>query len=73
MNQKEVELELAQKLFNGEFKKEDKDEAARRKLPVKTEIRVQSDVDPVAEETKQYRKMAKEVDDRYDKVGRRNP
>ncbi|PZE19488.1 hypothetical protein [Paenibacillus xerothermodurans] len=60
-----VEEQLAQRLTEGEMNAEDAEEAARRRLPVKTEIRIQAEIDPVVEETRRYRKMASEVDDRY--------
>jgi hypothetical protein len=43
------------------------DEAVKR-LPPRWEIRIQAERDPIAEETKAYRAMATEIDDRYDKI-----
>lgn len=65
MSQKEIEEELAQTLSEGDLIEVDTMETARRKLPAKTEIRVQAPIDPIVSETKQYRRMAKEVDERY--------
>ncbi|UJF32372.1 hypothetical protein [Paenibacillus hexagrammi] len=37
---------------------------------MKTEIRIQAEVDPVLEETKRFRELADEVDTRYEKYDR---
>ncbi|MFC5452917.1 hypothetical protein [Paenibacillus aestuarii] len=63
----EFEEQLIRKLTEGEIAQEDTEEEARKRLPMKSEFRIQAQVDPVQEETKQYRKMADEIDDRYDK------
>ncbi|MDF2961129.1 MAG: hypothetical protein K0S39_2864 [Paenibacillus sp.] len=65
MDARELEEELVKKLTEGEMEAEDADKAARKRLPLKTEIRIQAQTDPVVEETKQYRQMAEEVDGRY--------
>ncbi|MBP1991860.1 hypothetical protein [Paenibacillus eucommiae] len=65
MDAKELEEQLAKKLTAGEIENQDAEEAAVKRLPIKTEIRIQAQIDPVVEETKQYRKMAEEVDKRY--------
>lgn len=70
MSSRELEEELVQKLTEGEMKLEKADEAARKRLPLKTEIRIQAQIDPIVEETKRYRQMASEVDDRYAKYDR---
>lgn len=70
MDQRRLEEELAHTLQEGELKQVNTQEAARRRLPRKTEIRIQAETDPVVEETKQYRQMAEEVDDRYDKYNK---
>lgn len=67
MDAKEWEEQLARKLTEGEMESEDTDEAARKRLPMKTEIRIQAQIDPVVQETKLYRQMASEVDGRYDR------
>lgn len=64
-DREKVEAELAEALENGEMRRDNAQETARRKLPAKTVMRIQAQIDPVAEETKEYRKLAKEVDDRY--------
>ncbi|WP_028549972.1 hypothetical protein [Paenibacillus sp. UNC451MF] len=67
MDAKEWEEQLARKLTEGEMDAEDTEEAARKRLPIKTEIRIQAQIDPVVQETKLYRQMADEVDGRYDR------
>jgi hypothetical protein len=61
-----LERELAGRLTEGQMKQPDPQEAARQRLSPKYEIRIPAQVDPIAEEIKQYRKIAKEIDDRYD-------
>jgi hypothetical protein len=63
----EVEELLIQRLSEGDPQSADPDEAAVRALPPRWEIRIQTEYDPVAEETKIFRSMAREVDDRYGK------
>ncbi|MCM3341847.1 hypothetical protein M3650_25275 [Paenibacillus sp. MER TA 81-3] len=63
---KRLEAELSGFLTEGEMETEDQDAAVRRRLAPRTEIRIQTSIDPIVEETARYRKMAKEVDDRYD-------
>ncbi|ALS22000.1 MULTISPECIES: hypothetical protein [Paenibacillus] len=70
MNSRKLEEELAQKLTEGQMEQEDTKEAARKRLPIKTEIRIQAQIDPVLEETRRFRQMASEVDDRYAKYDR---
>lgn len=67
MDSKKIEDELVQKLTEGEMQSDEPDEAAVRKLPPPTEIRIQAQIDPVVEETRKFRRMAREVDDRYAK------
>lgn len=68
MNEKEdMEQQLSELLTSDEADREDPEAEARKKLPPRYEIRVQAERDPIVEETKKYRKIAKEVDDRYDK------
>jgi hypothetical protein len=63
----EAEAELAKQLTEGPIDGEAPEQEAVARLSPRWEIRIQSELDPVAEETAQYRKLAKEVDDRYDK------
>lgn len=62
----ELERELTERLTEGFMQEEDRDVRERRMIPSKYEIRIQTTLDPIAEETMQYRKMAKEIDGRYD-------
>ncbi len=67
----EVERLLAEQLLVGEAADTaDAQAEAVRKLPPRWEIRMQTEHDPVAEETRKYRTMAREVDDRYDRRDR---
>ncbi len=66
MNEKsdqDLERQLSEMLTDGEMQKEDRE----KDLSPKYEIRIQTQLDPIVEETLKYRSMAKEVDDRYDK------
>lgn len=67
----DLEKLLAERLTEGEPEHADPREEAVRRLPPRWEIRIQTQRDPVAEETALYRSMAKEVDGRYD--GRSRP
>ncbi|MBX4150885.1 hypothetical protein [Paenibacillus lautus] len=70
MNEKsdqDLERQLSEMLTDGEMQKEDREKEERRLLSPKYEIRIQTQLDPIVEETQKYRSMAKEVDDRYDK------
>lgn len=61
-----LERELAGRLTEGQMKRPEPKEAARQRLSPKYEIRIPAQVDPIVEEIKRYRKIAKEIDDRYD-------
>ncbi|MFD0713465.1 hypothetical protein [Paenibacillus sp. GCM10027626] len=63
----EIERELAEQLQPEEVDEQERDRRVRAKLSPKYEIRVQAVHDPIVEETRQYRQMAREVDNRYDK------
>ncbi|WP_408634986.1 hypothetical protein [Paenibacillus phocaensis] len=64
---KELERELSEMLTEGEYgSEEERREEERRRLSPKYEIRIQTTLDPIVEETLNYRKMAKEIDGRYD-------
>ncbi|CAM4475642.1 hypothetical protein [Paenibacillus tarimensis] len=64
----ELEQELAGRLTDGPVE-EDRDREARlkAKLSPKYEVRIQSMHDPIVEETKRFRSIAREIDDRYDR------
>jgi len=72
MEREEAEELLARKLteeIDGDASAGEKPEVlAARKLAPRWEIRIQAQLDPVVEETKAYRAVAREVDDRYDNV-----
>ncbi|WP_068614323.1 hypothetical protein [Paenibacillus tuaregi] len=63
---KDLERQLSELLTGGELEQEERKEEERRRLSPKYEIRVQTEHDPIVEETLKYRSMAKEVDGRYD-------
>ncbi|MGZ7443406.1 hypothetical protein [Paenibacillus sp. TH7-28] len=64
---KELERELSEMLTEGEYgSEEERRKEERRRLSPKYEIRVQTTLDPIVEETLAYRKMGKELDGRYD-------
>jgi hypothetical protein len=70
----EAERLLAERLIEGEpLSASSPQEEAVRRLPPRWEIRIQSEYDPVAEETARYRAMAQEVDSRYDARSDRKP
>ncbi|MFC4598543.1 hypothetical protein [Cohnella hongkongensis] len=71
MDRDEAEELLARKLSEEPAEADEEDAGARaaRRLHPKWEIRIQASVDPIVEETKAYRAIAREVDDRYDDVG----
>ncbi|GAB6992276.1 hypothetical protein [Paenibacillus pini] len=64
----DLERELSEMLTEGEMAEEQsKEERERQLISPKYEVRIQTKHDPIVEETRQYRSMAKELDDRYDK------
>ncbi|MDO7908243.1 hypothetical protein Q5741_17720 [Paenibacillus sp. JX-17] len=63
----ELERKLHDLLTEGEMEQEDVKERQREELPPRYEIRIQTQLDPIAEETRRYRSIAKELDNRYDK------
>ncbi len=62
----ELERELSERLTDGDMVEEERDSRERRLIPPKYEVRIQVEHDPIVEETLQYRKIARELDDRYD-------
>lgn len=64
-NDKKVEQRISELLASDEQDRANVEDEALNKLLPRYEIRIQAQFDPVAEETKQYRTMAKEIDDRY--------
>jgi hypothetical protein len=75
LDHEEAEELLARKLTEepGEAGKEEAEARAAKQLPPRWEIRIQASHDPVVEETKAYRTMAREVDDRYKSVPAETP
>lgn len=62
----ELEREMSEALTQGDMLREDPQEAIRKNLSARYEVRIQAETDPIAEEIKQYRSIAEEVDGRYD-------
>lgn len=71
---KDLERELSEILMEGEnaSSEEDRNEEGRKRLSPRYEIRIQTSLDPIVEETKIYRSMAGEIDDRYDEYLKRS-
>ncbi|NMO98075.1 hypothetical protein [Paenibacillus lemnae] len=63
----ELERQLSELLTEGELEKQQIEEEGRRRISPKYEVRIQTERDPIVEETREYRKIGKELDDRYDK------
>ncbi len=62
----ELEEELSELLTEGELKDEDRERKEREQISPRYEIRIQTSLDPIVEETRLYRQMAEEIDGRYD-------
>ncbi len=62
-----MEQELAKQLQEGPMELSEQERRAKASPSPKYEVRIQTVHDPVVEETKRFRKLAKEVDDRYDR------
>nr|WP_028544619.1 hypothetical protein [Paenibacillus taiwanensis] len=62
----ELEARLEALLTAGKMETEQVDQAAMKRISPRTEIRIQTQLDPIVEETRQFRSIAKEVDNRYD-------
>ncbi|MEF3302883.1 hypothetical protein [Paenibacillus sp. GYB003] len=62
----QLEQQLANALNEGNMEGKNPDVAALRRLSPRYEIRTQTARDPIVEETKIVRSIAREVDDRYD-------
>ncbi|CAM3059849.1 hypothetical protein PASE110613_14865 [Paenibacillus sediminis] len=63
---REVERQLNEMLTEGDIKLEDRHAQERERMSPKYEIRIQTTMDPIVEETRLYRSIAKELDGRYD-------
>lgn len=60
----DLERELSELLTEGEIR--ENEAKKRERLSPKYEVRIQTHIDPIVEETRKYRSMARELDDRYD-------
>ncbi|MEK3899385.1 MULTISPECIES: hypothetical protein [unclassified Paenibacillus] len=73
MNENEdLERRLSELLEDGEMEQADRQAKEIRQISPKYEIRIQTTLDPIVEETLRYRKIAYELDDRYDKYVKRS-
>lgn len=63
----DLERKLSELLEDGAMEQEDRKAKERRQMSAPYEIRIQTTLDPIVEETLRYRKIAAELDDRYDK------
>jgi hypothetical protein len=63
----DAERLLAERLEDGPIDEPGREERVRASLPPKYEVRIQTEYDPIVEETKRYRGMAREIDGRYDR------
>jgi hypothetical protein len=66
MKANEAEELLARRLAEGTPDDEAAEVEAVKRLAPRWEIRIQAERDPIVEETKAYRAIATEIDDRYD-------
>ncbi|MGN7764563.1 hypothetical protein [Paenibacillus sp. 22594] len=67
----DLERKLSELLEDGEMEETDRTAKEIRQISPKYEIRVQTTLDPIVEETLRYRKFGQELDDRYDKYLKR--
>ncbi|MNN76704.1 hypothetical protein D3C81_1931060 [compost metagenome] len=63
----DLERKLSELLQEGEMEQGDRKAKEIRQISPKYEIRIQTTLDPIVEETLRFRKIAYELDDRYDK------
>ncbi|MEK4344500.1 hypothetical protein [Paenibacillus sp. FSL P4-0184] len=63
----DLERKLSEMLVDGEMEQGDRKAKEIREISPKYEIRIQTTMDPIVEETLRYRKIGHELDDRYDK------
>lgn len=65
---KELERRLSDMLTEGDMEASGDAEVRERQLiPPKYEVRIQTELDPIVEETLKFRTMGRELDDRYDR------
>lgn len=67
----DLERKLSELLVEGEMEQADRKAKELRQISPKYEIRIQTTLDPIVEETLRYRTIAYELDDRYDKYMKR--
>lgn len=65
-NKAKLEHEVSHTLREGKMKNHNPEEQAQQSLLPKYEIRIPAKMDPIVEETRIIRSMAKEIDSRYD-------
>ncbi|MFC3750388.1 hypothetical protein [Paenibacillus sp. GCM10012306] len=63
----DLERKLSELLEDGEMEQSERSAKELRQISPKYEIRIQTTLDPIVEETRRYRKIGRELDDRYDK------
>jgi hypothetical protein len=63
----DLERKLSELLQDGEIEPGDRTAKEIRQISPKYEIRIQTTLDPIVEETRRYRKIGQELDGRYDK------
>ncbi|MHA6534259.1 hypothetical protein [Paenibacillus sp. BAC0078] len=63
----DLERKLSELLEDGEMEAGERTAKEIRQISPKYEIRIQTTLDPIVEETLRYRKIGHELDDRYDK------
>lgn len=63
----DLERKLSEMLVDGEMEQGDRTAKEIREISPKYEIRIQTTLDPIVEETLRYRKIGYELDSRYDK------
>lgn len=65
---KELEQRLRDMLMEGDMEDSgDAEQRERQLIPPKYEVRIQTERDPIVEETLKFRQLARELDDRYDR------
>ncbi|KQY84338.1 hypothetical protein ASD24_11340 [Paenibacillus sp. Root52] len=65
---KELEQRLRDMLMEGDMEDSgDAEQRERQMILPKYEVRIQTERDPIVEETLKFRQLAREVDDRYDR------
>jgi hypothetical protein len=65
-NKEAFEHKVSEALTEGDMNAAQPESEAPRRLSPRYEIRQSTELDPIVEETRKIRSMAKEVDDRYD-------